>query len=84
MIMLVDDFPSTLMVLERMLKQANYRVSTFPPASETGLEAAEEVNPDLILLDIQMPEMDGYEVCTRLKANPRACGHPCAFPERRG
>ena len=62
MIMLVDDFPSTLMVLERMLKNANYQVNSFP-SGKKALETVEEVKPDLILLDIQMPEMDGYEVC---------------------
>lgn len=78
MIMLVDDFPSTLMVLERMLKHAKYNVRSFSSGKQ-ALEAAEEVNPDLILLDIEMPEMDGYEVCTQLKANPRLTDVPVLF-----
>lgn len=78
MIMLVDDFPSTLMVLEKMLKHAKYAVRAFS-SGKLALEKAEEVNPDLVLLDIEMPEMDGYEVCTRLKANPRLADVPVLF-----
>jgi CheY-like chemotaxis protein len=78
MIMLVDDFPSTLMVLERMLKHAGYQVSSFS-SGKLALEAVEGVKPDLILLDIQMPEMDGYEVCAQLKANPRLADIPVLF-----
>jgi CheY-like chemotaxis protein len=78
MIMLVDDFPSTLMVLEKMLKRANYNVRTFS-SGKLALEAVEEVNPDLVLLDIEMPDMDGYEVCTKLKANPRLTDVPVLF-----
>jgi PleD family two-component response regulator len=78
MIMLVDDFPSTLMVLEKMLKHANYDVRAFSDG-KTALGAMKEVKPDLILLDVQMPEMDGYEVCSQLKANPRTSGVPVLF-----
>ena len=78
MIMLVDDFPSTLMVLEKMLKHANYQVRSFS-SGKLALDAAEDVKPDLILLDIQMPEMDGYEVCAQLKANPRLASIPVLF-----
>ncbi len=78
MIMLVDDFPSTLMILERMLKHANYQVRSFS-SGKAALEAVEAVKPDLVLLDIQMPEMDGYEVCTQLKANPRLASVPVLF-----
>ena len=78
MIMLVDDFPSTLMVLEKMLKRANYQVSSFS-SGKLALEAVEAVKPDLILLDIQMPEMDGYEVCAQLKANARQADIPVLF-----
>lgn len=78
MIMLVDDFPSTLMVLERMLSHANYQVRSFA-SGKLALEAVDAVKPDLILLDVQMPEMDGYEVCTQLKANPRLAGTPVLF-----
>ena len=78
MIMIVDDFPSTLMVLERMLKNANYQVSSFSSGKQ-ALEAVDSVKPDLILLDIQMPEMDGFEVCAKLKANLRQADVPVLF-----
>ena len=58
MIVLVDDFPSTLMVLERMLKRASYDVRPFSGGKQ-ALEFVEAVKPDLILLDIQMPG-DGW------------------------
>ena len=78
MIMLVDDFPSTLMVLEKMLKHSGYNVRCFS-SGKLALESVEEVSPDLILLDIEMPEMNGYEVCTQLKANPRLTDVPVLF-----
>jgi PleD family two-component response regulator len=77
-IMVVDDFPSTLMVLETMLRHANYNVRTFSSGLE-AVKAAGEILPDLILLDVQMPDMDGYEVCSQLKANPRLALIPVLF-----
>ncbi|HVV73205.1 MAG TPA: response regulator [Verrucomicrobiae bacterium] len=78
MIMLVDDFPSTLMVLEKMLKRANYEVTAFSSGQE-ALDSAGKVKPDLILLDVQMPGMDGYEVCTKLKGTLELADIPVLF-----
>jgi len=68
-IMIVDDTLANIQVLSGMLKQQGYKVR--PILDGRGaLKAAETQPPALILLDISMPEMDGYEVCERLKANP--------------
>jgi diguanylate cyclase (GGDEF)-like protein len=65
-ILVVDDNPNNLRVLENMLTGAGFRIL---PAlnGETALRAAQAALPDLVLLDVRMPGMDGYEVCRRLK-----------------
>lgn len=65
-IMIVDDTPANLKLLDSTLRERGYRVSAFP-RGDLALRAAAESPPDLILLDINMPEMDGFEVCERLK-----------------
>jgi putative two-component system response regulator len=65
-IMAVDDTPANLKLLEQMLQSQRYRVLAFS-SGKLALKAAAENPPDLILLDIRMPEMDGFEVCRRLK-----------------
>ncbi len=67
-VMIVDDTPANLDLLRSMLATPGYRVMVFPRGS-AALAAAALQPPDLILLDILMPEMDGYEVCRRLKAS---------------
>ena len=67
-IMVVDDAPANLRLLQEMLQEKGYLVLTFPRGA-MALAAAANNPPDLILLDIQMPEMDGFEVCRRLKAD---------------
>ncbi|MFW5730468.1 MAG: response regulator [Desulfonatronovibrionaceae bacterium] len=65
-IMIIDDTPANLGLLQEILEQTGYRVVAFPRGS-LALRAAAKQAPDLILLDIKMPEMDGFEVCSRLK-----------------
>ena len=77
-LMLVDDTPENLKLLQIMLTKRNYRVRSFP-RGRLALAAAAQEPPDLILLDISMPEMDGYEVCTRLKADPALAPIPVIF-----
>ncbi len=67
-ILIVDDVPANLNLLTGILKQHGYKVRPAPSGS-LALEAARYAPPDLILLDIHMPEMDGFEVCRRLKAD---------------
>ncbi|NJC25376.1 response regulator transcription factor [Neolewinella antarctica] len=68
-ILLVDDEPDILEILEYNLKREGYEVSTAANGAE-GLKKADEVKPDLIILDIMMPVMDGVEVCRQLRAKP--------------
>jgi DNA-binding response OmpR family regulator len=77
-IMIVDDEPANLKLLEEMLRREGYRVRSFP-RGRLALAAAEQDAPDLILLDINMPELSGYEVCERLKASSALASIPVIF-----
>lgn len=77
-LMIVDDEPQNLHVLERMLRQDGYHVLAFP-RGDLALKALEHHIPDLILLDIRMPAMNGYEVCSRLKQMEKAKSIPVIF-----
>ncbi len=77
-ILVVDDTPANLQVLAGMLKERGYKVRPVP-GGKLALLAAERDPPDLILLDINMPEMNGYEVCERLKANETLRHVPVIF-----
>ncbi len=77
-IIVVDDTAANLDLLAGMLKQRGYRVRT-APSGKLALQAAQGEPPDLILLDITMPEMDGYEVCGRLKADETLSDIPVIF-----
>ncbi len=77
-IIVVDDQPANLKLLEEMLKVSGYRIRSFP-RGRLALAAAAQHPPDLFLLDINMPEMDGYEVCERLKSDPLLSAAPVIF-----
>jgi two-component system, sensor histidine kinase and response regulator len=77
-IMVVDDQPANLKLLEDMLKVDGYRVRSFP-RGRLALAAAVQHPPDLFLLDINMPEMNGYELCEQLKSNPELSAAPVIF-----
>lgn len=77
-ILVVDDTPENLRVLCGMLKQQGYRARPIP-SGKLALRAVETEPPDLILLDITMPEMNGYEVCRTLKASPSTMNIPVIF-----
>jgi DNA-binding response OmpR family regulator len=77
-IMIVDDHPANLKLLDDMLRQRGYEVRSFP-LGRLALAGADQEPPDLILLDINMPEMNGYEVCERLKSSERLSGIPVIF-----
>jgi len=68
-ILVVDDSRPTVMILERVLKKEGYEVFTAYDGKE-GLQKARELKPDLMVLDIMMPKMDGYQVCQRLQRDP--------------
>ena len=77
-ILVVDDTPANLQVLAGMLKDRGYKVRPVP-SGKLALLAAQRDPPDLILLDINMPEMNGYEVCEHLKADERLKSIPVIF-----
>ncbi|HEO64647.1 MAG TPA: hybrid sensor histidine kinase/response regulator [Spirochaetes bacterium] len=77
-ILIVDDTSKNIQVLANVLKQKNYQIS----AAKNGYQAidiVEETTPDLILLDIMMPEMDGFETCQRLKKDDKTRDIPIIF-----
>lgn len=77
-ILIVDDTPANLRVLSRLLTDAGYKVRPVPDG-RLALEAVRAVQPDLIFLDIRMPEMDGYEVCEKLKESELTEDIPVIF-----
>jgi two-component system sensor histidine kinase/response regulator len=77
-ILIVDDKPDNLRLLWQMLTERGYQVRAVPNGAR-ALEAAWAEVPDLVLLDVVMPEMDGYEVCRRLKADERTRDVPVLF-----
>jgi len=77
-ILVVDDTPENLRVLVQLLQEQGYRVRPVPNGRH-ALTSVQKEPPDLILLDIMMPEMDGYEVCRQLKADGRTRDIPIIF-----
>jgi DNA-binding response OmpR family regulator len=67
-VMVIDDEPDIVKLVKISLEMANFEVITAFSGKE-ALEKAQQIVPDLFLLDIMMPEMNGYEVCQKLKAN---------------
>ena len=74
----IDDTPANLRLLDSMLRQKGYRTYCFP-GGLPALRAARKNPPDLVLVDINMPEMDGYEVCDRFKRIPGLKEIPVIF-----
>lgn len=68
-ILIIDDDTDTLRLVGMMLEKQGYQIAVASNGPQ-GLLKAENENPDLILLDVMMPEMDGYEVARRLRSNP--------------
>ncbi|MEG4343648.1 response regulator [Microcoleus sp. A003_D6] len=77
-ILVVDDTPENLRLLAGILSEKGYQVRPVPNG-KLALSAAQKIPPDLVLLDIMMPEMDGYEVCQRLKESEATKDIPVIF-----
>ncbi|MEG3838367.1 response regulator [Microcoleus sp. Z1_A1] len=77
-ILIVDDIPANLQLLAQILSQQGYKTRTAPDG-KLALRSIELTPPDLILLDIMMPGMDGYQVCQALKASPTTKDIPVIF-----
>jgi len=69
-ILLIDDDPDLVNAVRMILESKNYKVAAAFGGVE-GLEKAKTENPDLIVLDVMMPDKDGYTVCKELKSDPR-------------
>jgi CheY-like chemotaxis protein len=82
-ILLIDDHDSVLKLLEAVLKVRNYDVCYASSGAE-GLEKAQKESPDLILLDVMMPGMDGFKVCQALKQSEAMKDIPVVFLTARG
>jgi len=77
-ILVVDDTPDNLRLLGGMLSEIGYKVRK-ALNGKTALTTINQALPDLILLDIMMPEMDGYQVCEKLKSDPKTQEIPVIF-----
>src|SRR3954470_3203144 len=77
-VLVVDDTPTNVKVLVEMLSREGYRVLVAREA-ESALEQARYAMPLVILLDVMMPGMDGFEACRRLKATPATADIPVIF-----
>jgi putative two-component system response regulator len=77
-VLIVDDTPENLTVMNGLLRE-HYRTKIANNGERALQIAADNPHPDLILLDIMMPGMDGYEVCRRLKRDPRLAAVPVIF-----
>jgi diguanylate cyclase (GGDEF)-like protein len=77
-ILIVDDLPSNLTILGNVLNAAGYKVLPVSSGAQ-ALRLLENHQPDLMLLDIRMPVMDGYELCERIKTMPAHQGTPILF-----
>jgi CheY-like chemotaxis protein len=77
-ILIVDDTPANIAAALSILTD-QYRTRVATSGARALEQAGASEKPDLILLDVTMPEMDGYEVCARLKANPDTAEIPVVF-----
>jgi CheY-like chemotaxis protein len=77
-LLLAEDDPDIRLVSKAALKRAGYRVTAAVDGREVLARVVED-RPDVILLDVMMPEMDGIEACRRLKEDPRTSDIPIIF-----
>jgi len=74
-VLIIEDYPATTEMIANMLKTEGFDVVTAVDGT-SGLAKAKSVKPDLILLDIMMPEMSGFEVCQKIKEDPKTAKIP--------
>jgi twitching motility two-component system response regulator PilH len=75
LVLIIEDDPDQRRLLERMLGALGWRVASAPDG-ENGLLAARSSPPDVIVLDVMMPRLNGYQTCRQLKADPATAGIP--------
>jgi len=78
LVLLVDDIPENIQILHQILNTGEYSFAIASNGEET-LQLVKEKIPDLILLDVMMGDMDGFEVCSRLKKDPKTADVPIVF-----
>jgi DNA-binding response OmpR family regulator len=74
-ILIIEDDPEAAHILELSLKREGYTVGIAMDGTQ-GLSAVQTQRPDLVLLDLMMPDVDGFEVCRRIRANPATARLP--------
>lgn len=77
-VLVVDDEPEITDIVETFLTEAGYTV-TVENSSRRAVSKAKEFKPDVVILDIMMPDMDGYQVCQDMKQDPNLSGTPIVF-----
>jgi PAS domain S-box-containing protein len=77
-ILVVDDTPANINLLTQILAEQGYKIRV-APSGKLALKSVQSHPPDLILLDINMPDLNGYEVCQQLKAEPATANIPVIF-----
>ena len=82
-VLAVDDEPYNLEIIEEILEEQDFEIKTVD-SGPACLEVVEQYHPDVILLDVSMPDMNGYEVCRQLKANPHTQDTVVMFVSARG
>jgi len=78
LVLIVDDVPKNLQVLGNILRKKDYNIAA-ATSGKQALDMVEKILPDLILLDIMMPDIDGFQVCEKLNASKRSKDIPVIF-----
>ena len=84
LIIIVDDEPSVVKIVTQFLKRKGYRTKGFFNAPDLFKYLSDNENPDLIILDLMMPDMDGFEVCKKLKEKDRFSAIPVIILSGKG
>ena len=71
-ILCIEDHPDNMLLIRRLLSAGSYNLLEAQSGVQ-GLDIAENQHIDLVLLDINLPDIDGYEIARRLRSNPRSC-----------
>ena len=82
-VLVVDDEPNIVMSLRFLMEREGLEVEV-APTGEAALQALERAPADLVLLDVMMPEIDGFEVCQRIRAHPAWAGTPIIMLTAKG
>jgi DNA-binding response OmpR family regulator len=82
-VLIIEDEPDIVRLLTHYLEQERFRVRSASTGSD-GLHAAREHPPDVVILDVMLPALDGYEVCKRLRAQPPTANVPILMLTARG